>query len=59
LQKAFETPVYIPVPGMSKMNVDAVRELPKWNITQQAFEFPNVLDNIVVQDTGMDERTMW
>lgn len=59
LQKAFETPVYIPVPWMSKMNVDAVRELPKWNITQQAFEFPNVLDNIVVQDTGMDERTMW
>jgi len=59
LQKAFETPVYIPVPWMSKMNVDAVRELPKWNITQQAFEFPNVLDNIVVQDTWMDERTMW
>jgi hypothetical protein len=43
---------------MSKMNVDAVRERPKANSTQQAFEFPNVLDNIVVQDTGMDERTM-
>lgn len=59
LQKAFETTIYVPVPWMSKMNVDAVRELPKANITQQAFEFPNVLDNIVVQDTGMDERTMW
>lgn len=59
LQKAFEQPVYIPVPWLWKtVSPNAVYEIPKAQMNPSAFEFGNMLEWIAMQDTSMDERTM-
>ena len=60
LKKAFEKPVYIPVPWLWKtVSPNAVYEIPKPAMNPAAFEFGNQLQSIAIQDTSMDERTMW
>lgn len=59
LKKAFEQPVYIPVPWLWKtVTPNAVYEIPKPVMNPAAFEFWNQLEWIAMQDTSMDERTM-
>ena len=59
LKKAFEKPVYIPVPWLWKtVSPNAVYEIPKPAMNPAAFEFWNQLEGIAMQDTSMDERTM-
>lgn len=59
LKKAFEQPVYIPVPWLWKtVSPNAVYEIPKPVMNPAAFEFWNQLEGIAMQDTSMDERTM-
>jgi len=59
LKKAFEQPVYIPVPWLGKtVSPNAVYEIPKPAMNPAAFEFWNQLEGIAMQDTSMDERTM-
>lgn len=60
LKKAFEQPVYIPVPWLWKtVSPNAVYEIPKAQMNPAAFEFGSMLEWIAMQDTSMDERTMW
>lgn len=59
LKKAFEQPVYIPVPWLGKtVSPNSVYEIPKPAMNPAAFEFGNQLEWIAMQDTSMDERTM-
>lgn len=60
LTKAFEQTVYIPVPWLWKtVSPNAVYEIPKPTMNPAAFEYTSTLSSIAVQDTSMDERSMW